>query len=120
MLEIHEQTDLSAYQAQIQALEADVPVHVAEAIVNGGVGGYALFSYAPEAVTLYACEAGEDFRLVEGIVRSVFFKAMMRGIGAARFDFEHPWLQTLHFCAPGESVCPDLEPILNGCENCHG
>ncbi len=115
MLEILEQKDTADYTTLLEEISADAPVHVVESMSEDQVTGYAVFSYHPDAVTLYRCEAGKDMVLFDGIVRSVLFKAAMRGINRAVFQFEHPWLVSLRFAQPDANVCEDINALLSCC-----
>ena len=88
MLQILEQKDLTGYADRLRTLPADV--HVSEAIENDRVIGYILYAYTPQCVEIYAVEDGSDWNYCDGLVRSVLFKAQLRGLQSAHFRITDP------------------------------
>ena len=88
MLRILEQKNFDAYQQLIKNLNlpAELQIHLTEALDDENqVKGYILYAYQPEAVLIYALDDGQDWNYCDGLVRSVLFKAQLRGLEKAVF-----------------------------------
>ena len=91
MLKIIEQKDKNAYAALRAEFPAHVLLHITEAVEDSGaVSGYIAYAYEPEQVVIYAVEDGGDPDACDGLVRSVLFKAELRGLERAAFAMDEP------------------------------
>lgn len=114
MLEILERADLSGYPLPAEADPASL--HLVEAMEGDTVAGYAIFSYTPETVTVYQCKA-KALALLDGLARTVLFKAAMRGIPSGQFLDPDPRLLQLRL-TDETGRCGDIDAVLNGCAGC--
>ena len=123
MLTILEQKDLSRY-AQLLAGQ-DMPagmLHVSELTEPDGVKGFILYAYEAAQVVILALDDGGDLNYCDGLVRSVLFKAELRGIEQALFCLEDAAmlerLRTLRFIQNDEKVLNPIADIMESCKNC--
>lgn len=121
MLEILEQKDLTGYAGRLPERPSDT-VHVSEAIENGRVIGYIIYAYTPQQVEIYAVEDGHDWNYCDGLVRSVLFKAQLRGLDRARFAEQDPAmvqrLTALGFIKNDENILENIADIMDSCKKC--
>ncbi|MDE7121388.1 MAG: hypothetical protein K2O42_04425 [Oscillospiraceae bacterium] len=93
MLEILEQRNHENYQEILKKMNIhpeNSEIHISEAIENQQVKGWILYAYQPEQVIIYEVSDGGDWNQCDGLVRSVLFKAQLRGIQQAWFLEENP------------------------------
>ncbi len=121
MLKIIEQKDKNAYAALRAQLPAHVLLHITEAVEDSGaVSGYIAYAYEPEQVVIYAVEDGGDPDACDGLVRSVLFKAELRGLERAVFAMDEPsaHLRQLGFVRNDEKTLENITEIMEGCKKC--
>jgi hypothetical protein len=124
VLEIIEQKNPDAYRELFGALQtkSDAPLHLTEAMENGEAKGYILYAYEPEYVAVYAVSDGGDWNLCDGLVRSVLFKAELRGIEKAVFVMEQEdmllRMRKLGFVNNAENILYNIQEIMERCEKC--
>ena len=122
MLSIVETKDFSAYADLLAGLTLPADFHLTEAKEEDGVKGYIVYAYEPEQVVIYAVQDGHDLACCDGLVRSVLFKAELRGIERAAFRIEDPAmlerLQLLRFIQNDEKVLHHIADIMESCKNC--
>ncbi len=120
MLRILEAKDVSAYETLLSQLPQGV--HVSEAIENDGVKGFIIYDYEPEQVVIYAVDDGQDYNYCDGLVRSVLFKAELKGIERAEFRMDDEnmltRLRTLHFVNNHENTLENIADIMENCKKC--
>jgi hypothetical protein len=89
---------------------------------NGEAKGYILYAYEPEYVAVYAVSDGGDWNLCDGLVRSVLFKAELRGIEKAVFVMEQEdmllRMRKLGFVNNAENILYNIQEIMERCEKC--
>lgn len=123
MLRILEQTDLSAYEGKLPA-GVSGELHLTEARENDEVLGFIAYAYEPEHVVIYALEDGGDLNQCDGLVRSVLFKAELRGLERAVFAVENAEmmrrLAILKFVKNDENMLENIADIMDNCRNCKG
>lgn len=123
MLRILEQKDLSAYEGKLPA-GVTGELHLTEARENDEVLGFIAYAYEPEQVVIYALADGGDLNQCDGLVRSVLFKAELRGLERAAFALEdaemRQRLATLKFVKNDENVLENIADVMNNCRNCKG
>ena len=125
MLRILEQKNFDAYQQKIQDLQlpSDLPMHLTEALDDDNqVKGYILYAYQPEAVIIYLLNDGQDWNYCDGLVRSVLFKAQLRGLEKAVFEITDSVLKErlvkLGFVKHDEKVLENISEIMESCKKC--
>ncbi|MBR1897415.1 MAG: hypothetical protein IJ825_00905 [Oscillospiraceae bacterium] len=124
MMTILAQPDLTAYRERIAALELPVwmPVMASEAKDGDAVRGSILYSYEPELVTIFDVADQGDLACLDGLVRSVLFKAQLRGIGRAVFRVNDPAmrsrLEMLRFVKNDENILENIAEIMDSCKSC--
>lgn len=122
MLTILEQKDLSAYQDLIKTLPDKSELHLSEAHDGEKVKGWILYTYETDQVVIYDVNDGGDWNYCDGLVRSVLFKAELRGIERALFCVDSETmlqrLRTLHFVNNDENILESIADIMNGCQKC--
>ncbi len=125
MLRILEQKNLSAYQEIVSqcSLSEEVQMHLSEAIDdNDVVKGWILYSYQPEKVILYAMNDGGDWNYCDGLIRSVLFKAELKGIEQAEFLERNPEIRTriekLGFVKNNQNLLEKISEVMENCQKC--
>ena len=117
MLEIHENKDHTAYASQLEKIDAFFPV-VVESFENGNVTGYGIYSCTPKKVTVHDFSDTNNLYLLDGIIRTMLFKAAMQGIDYAEFDIKddnkNVLLEKLKY---GKSI-ESLNEFFSSCKNC--
>lgn len=121
MLRILEQKDLSAYEGLLAGIPME-GLHLTEAKENDAVMGYIAYAYAPEQVVIYAVDDGGDLNYCDGLVRSVLFKAELKGIEQAVFQIEDDAmlkrLATLGFVKNNEKMLENIADVMGNCRKC--
>lgn len=124
MLKILEQPDISGYQellSQIRSPEHQ-KLYLTEAQDAGQVTGLIVYAYAPERVVIYAVQDGGDLYLCDGLVRSVLFKAELKGIERAEFALQDAEMlermRKLHFIQNDENILDDIREVMENCKKC--
>lgn len=123
MLRILEQKDLSAYGELLASLEhMPEELHLTEAKENDAVKGYIAYAYEPEQVIIYAVNDGGDLNDCDGLVRSVLFKAELKGIERAVFQIKDAAmlerLVILKFVQNDENTLENIASVMENCRNC--
>ena len=122
MLQIIETTDFSAYTELLAGLSLPAGFHLTEAREDDTVRGYIIYAYEPEQVVIYAVDDGHDLNFCDGLVRSVLFKAELRGIERAAFLVQDAAmlerLRMLHFIQNNENILQNIADIMENCKNC--
>lgn len=82
MLEMRELPDIKKYSEIINSLpDKNADYKVIESFGKAKmITGFAVYSYEEDAVVIHHCEYGEDIELCDGILRTVLFKAIFKGI----------------------------------------
>lgn len=120
MLEILEQPDAARYAAKLgKVSQPPVQYRAVEAMEKGKPAGWAVYSLEDGLLRIYQAEAGGDRLLLDGIIRAVMLKAVLKGILQAEFLMEDQHdLQLLSFVREGENRVENLLAILDSCESC--
>ena len=67
-------------------------------------------------------EDGGDLKECDGLVRSVLFKSLLRGLERAEFRLQDgammARMQTLHFVQNNKNVLENISEIMDNCRNC--
>lgn len=121
MLEIQEKFDTSGYEAVIGSAGAN-NVHITEALDRGAAVGFIAYAYEAERTVVYDYDDGGDLMLCDGLVRSVMFKSVLKGIETMAFELPDPAklenLRKLRFLSGDSTVCEELDGFMNACESC--
>jgi len=121
MLEIQEKFDTSGYERIIEAAGVN-NVHITEALDCGRAVGFIAYAYEAERTVVYGYDDGGDLMLCDGLVRSVMFKSVLKGIETMVFELPDKGLYAdlvkLKFLTHGTNVCDDLNSFMNGCASC--
>ncbi|MBR1529047.1 MAG: hypothetical protein IJ642_07075 [Oscillospiraceae bacterium] len=125
MLRILEQKNFTAYQNQIQNLNLPEPaeLHLSEALDDeNAVKGWILYAYQPERIVIYSLDDGNDWNYCDGLVRSVLFKAQLRGIEKAVFEIADQTvfarLKTLGFVKNDNKILENISEVMENCKKC--
>lgn len=122
MLKIVEQTDLAAYDSLLKKIRASGKLYLTEALDGDAVIGLIVYAYDPDQVVIYHVEDGGDLHLCDGLVRSVLFKAELRGIERALFALTDEGMmgrmRTLRFVQNNENLLDKIHLIMENCEKC--
>ncbi len=121
MLEIQEKFDTSGYERIIEAAGVN-NVHITEALDCGKAVGFIAYAYEAERTVVYGYNDGGDLMLCDGLVRSVMFKSVLKGIETMVFELSDQGLYDdlikLKFLTVGNNVCENLNSFMNGCASC--
>ena len=121
MLEIQEKFDVSGYE-NLVARAGVKNLHITEALDRGNVSGFIAYAYDAEKTIVYDYSDSGDIMLCDGLVRSVMFKSVLKGIETMEImlDDEKKYenLIKLKFLSPQENICENLSSFMNSCESC--
>lgn len=121
MLEIQEKFDTSGYESVI-ALAGINNLHITEAIEKNQAVGFIAYAYESERTIVYDYDDNSDLMLCDGLVRSVMFKSVLKGIETIVFEIpdrdKFKNLKKLHFLSDDSNICEDLNSFMNTCESC--
>ena len=123
MLTTLEQKDLSRYAQLLAGL--DMPagtLHVSELTEPDGVKGFILYAYEAAQVVILALDDGGDLNYCDGLVRSVLFKAELRGLSRAEFRITdartRQRIELLRFVKTDENTLEPISDIMDSCQSC--
>lgn len=121
MLEIQEKFDNTGYEYITEQAGIN-NVHITEAMEQGNATGFIAYAYESERTVVYDYDDNGDLMLCDGLVRSVMFKSVLKGIETMVFEiadkskFEN--LKKLHFLSGDSNICENLDGFMNTCESC--
>ncbi len=124
MLEILEQKNLDAYQEILKNLQisGQAELHLSEAKEENSVKGYIIYAYEPEQVLIYVVSDGGDWNQCDGLVRSVLFKAQLRGLYRAVFLVQDIQMQErlakLGFMKNDQKILGNIMEVMENCKKC--
>lgn len=119
MLEIQEKFDKAGYE---ELTEKADNLHITEAMEQGRATGYIAYAYEADRTIVYDYDDNGDIMLCDGLVRSVMFKSVLKGIETMIFDvpdrkkFDN--LKKLCFLSGDSNVCENLNGFMNACSSC--
>ena len=61
-------------------------IKISEAVNDGRVDGFGIYSITPEQLTVYKISCGSDLMLADGLIRSILFLAALKGVEKAVFE----------------------------------
>ncbi len=121
MLEIQEKFGTEGYE-KIAEKAYGVQLHITEALEGKNVTGYIAYAYGNEKTIVYGLDDGGDLMLCDGLVRSVMFKSVLKGIEHLLFDIQEECsfenLKKLKFLKDDSRMCSDLSGFMNSCQSC--
>lgn len=122
MLKILEQTNLEPYREIMDGIQSEHQLYLTEAMEGEQVTGYIVYAYEPEQVAVYAVDDGGDLYLCDGLVRSVLFKGLLRGLNRAVFRLTDVGMmekmRTLRFVKNDENSLENIAGIMDNCKSC--
>lgn len=123
MLEIHQTNDISKYDHILENLSTDKQYEAVESYgKDGEVTGFAVYAYENDSVCIYHCEYGEDTALCDGILRTVLFKACLKGIDKGICRATINGTNLFEKFRYGTSEAPyevkSISDFLDGCKKC--
>ena len=97
-------------------------LHITEAIEHGEATGFIAYAYQADSTVVYDYDDKGDLMLCDGLVRSVMFKSVLKGIETMIFDIpdkaKYNNLIKLRFLSGNSNVCENLDSFMNACESC--
>ena len=122
MLKILEQTNHEPYRAVLDTIRSQYPLYLTEAMDGEQVTGYIVYAYEPDAVAVHAVDDGGDLMLCDGLVRSVLFKGLLRGLNKGVFRLQDTAMldkmRTLRFVNNGQNTLENIAEIMDNCKSC--
>ena len=121
MLEIQEKFDTAGYEELVAAANGR-KLYITEAMDGGRAVGFIAYSYEGDHTVVYDYSDMGDLMLCDGLVRSVMFKSVLKGIETMVFEIADESkfgnLKKLRFLIGDGNVCEDLNSFMNACESC--
>ena len=121
MLEIQEKFDTSGYE-RLTERAGIKNLHITEALDGNNVTGFIAYAYDADKTIVYDYDDGGDIMLCDGLVRSVMFKSVLKGIETMEFMLEdeekYQSLVKLRFLLKDENICGNLSSFMNSCQDC--
>lgn len=122
MLKILEQTNHEPYRAVLDAIRNEYPLYLTEAMEGEQVTGYIVYAYEPDAVAVHAIQDGGDLMLCDGLVRSVLFKGLLRGLNRGVFRLQDTAMmermEKLRFVKNNQNTLDNIAEIMDNCKSC--
>ncbi len=122
MLKILEQTNHEPYRAVLDAIQSAYPLYLTEAMEGEQVTGYIVYAYEPDAVAVHAVQDGGDLMLCDGLVRSVLFKGLLRGLNKGVFRLQDAAMmermEKLRFVKNSQNELGNIAEIMDNCKSC--
>ena len=119
MLEIQERFSTEGYEKLVEKAGSS-QLHITEALDGDRVTGYIAYSYGSDKTTVYGFDDGGDILLCDGLVRSVMFKSVLKGIEHMLFEIDGGFdnLKKLRFLKDDSRMCSDLSGLMDSCKSC--
>ncbi len=121
MLEIREKNSSEGYE-ELAGLAGENKLHIAESYEKDRVSGYIAYAYGKDKTMIFNYSSGGDLDLCDGLVRSVLFKSILKGIDKAVFMLtdkqKYENLIRLRFITADDNTMHNLNEFMNGCKNC--
>ncbi len=122
MLKILEQQDTAPYRQILDGIGTPYRLYLTEAMDGDQVTGYIIYAYEPDAVVVHVVDDGGDLMLCDGLVRSVLFKGMLRGLNRGVFRLTDgammAKMQTLRFVKNDGNALENIAEIMDNCKSC--
>lgn len=122
MLKILEQQNTAPYQHILDGINTPYKLYLTEAMDGEQVTGYIIYAYEPDAVAVHVVDDGGDLMLCDGLVRSVLFKGMLRGLNRGVFHLTDEAMmvkmRTLRFVKNDGNIVENIVEIMDNCKSC--
>lgn len=121
MLEIHEAKNIDEYKTITDSLPSGREYKIIESYSpDGSVTGSGIYAFENDSVVICDCRYGDDTDLCDGILRTILFKAMLRGIDVGKCEayageknlFDVMKYPHLNF------IIESIDNFLNSCKKC--
>ena len=124
MLEIHERNDTNGYEAVVGSI-TNGTVHIVESLNKGDVNGYGVYTTDGTAdaqhIVIYDY-SGEEWDIIDGVIRTILFKGMLGGINKCDFRISDndkmAKLTKLGFITADRLSIDDINDFMSGCKSC--
>jgi len=121
MLEIHEARNINDYKQITDLLPEGREYKIIESYSpDGSVTGSGVYSFEEDCVVIYDCRFGSDYDLCDGILRTILFKAMLRGTDIGRCeacDGEKNLFDVMKYPHINYKI-ESIDNFLNSCKKC--
>ncbi len=122
MLKILEQQNTAPYQHILDGINTPYKLYLTEAMEGETVTGYIVYAYEPDAVAVHVVDDGGDLMLCDGLVRSVLFKGLLRGLNRGVFrltnDAMMEKMRMLRFVKNDQNSLDNIAEIMDNCKSC--
>ena len=119
MLQILKREDKSPYLDEILKLGlSENEIAISEAVDGDSVLGYALYKISPEAIEIYKISPQNDLLLFDGIVRSILFLAVLKGVERAEFKLSNLTEAKKLGFADENGILEDISSVFSECKGC--
>ena len=120
MLEIHEKKNFEGYEDIINKIGRE-ELRIIESFSNGMVDGYGIYAVYPEQITIYDFD-GNDFDIIDGIIRTILFKGQFKGINSCEFRLvdndKNKIAADLNFIENRGGYIRNIDEFMNNCKKC--
>lgn len=124
MLEIHERHDTNGYETIVGQITSGT-VHIVESLDKGNVNGYGVYTADAvddtQVIVIYDY-SGEEWDIIDGVIRTILFKGMLGGINKCEFRItdseKKAKLIKLGFITEDRLSVDDINDFMSGCKSC--
>ncbi len=96
-------------------------LRIIESFSNGMVDGYGIYAVYPEQITIYDFD-GNDFDIIDGIIRTILFKGQFKGINSCEFKLvdndKNKIAADLNFIENRGGYIRNIDEFMNNCKKC--
>lgn len=119
MLEIHS-GNIKRYSKNIIEHNITDDAKVVEAFdEKEEVIGHAIYVEKEDIIEIYEVDCNPDLYLYDGIVRTILFKGMLKGINKAEYNLKDMTkIYKLRLSDKDSNKLSSIESIMNSCKNC--
>ncbi len=120
MLEIHERKNFEGYENKISTISTE-NIKIVESFSSGIVDGYGIYSVSEDKITIYDYD-GSDLNVIDGVIRTILFKAQFKGINICEFSLtdtsKYEKLTVLKFVNDSDKIINDISDFMDSCKKC--
>lgn len=121
MLEIHEAKNINDYKSVTDRLPEGREYKIIESYSpDGSITGSGIYAFVDDTVVICDCRFGSDLDLCDGIIRTILFKAMLRGTDIGKceaFDGEKNIFDVMKYPHIDYTI-ESIDNFLNSCKKC--